>query len=456
MDANGLRFWLLADAAHWPSRSHTAWHAECRMLRLAPSGGWPRRSIPRRSPLRSGAGARAARAWTCTTRSRAGTRRPARSSRAATCRRGGAAAAARAARATCASAPTACSTSRSPTACTCTTCAAAGPTRRCGSPASRRGGSRRTPAGLWVLERGRPPGAAHRAAAAGHHARSATTTPPGCSGPIPRTAGRRRCGCSTRWPGLRASGRLRSPRIRPAGSRCCRGSADGEAGCAGSTPNPDGSRRRSRSPMRATPMRSRGSMARTLAVRMPGRRDAPAFAVTGGREPRRLPLGEIYPLAADAPDAPFAHRLAGPPRYPLGAAGAEQLLPLSIGISPGAASSELCRHAARAAARISSTARAPHTVWHRLYAEASIPPGAGFVVWLAATDEAGPPRAGGRSPPGIRTGSAATSPALAPRRDGRRHVAARRLGARAFGAARPSGPRAVDAASAIGAACSRR
>src|SRR5687767_4632477 len=35
MDANGLRFWLLADAAHWPSRAHTAWHAECGTLRLA-------------------------------------------------------------------------------------------------------------------------------------------------------------------------------------------------------------------------------------------------------------------------------------------------------------------------------------------------------------------------------------------------------------------------------------
>ena len=35
MDVNGLRFWLLADAAHWPERAHTAWHAECGTLRLA-------------------------------------------------------------------------------------------------------------------------------------------------------------------------------------------------------------------------------------------------------------------------------------------------------------------------------------------------------------------------------------------------------------------------------------
>ena len=35
MDANGLRFWMLADAAHWPERAHTAWHAECGTLRLA-------------------------------------------------------------------------------------------------------------------------------------------------------------------------------------------------------------------------------------------------------------------------------------------------------------------------------------------------------------------------------------------------------------------------------------
>ena len=68
--------------------------------------------------------------------------------------------------------------------------------------------------------------------------------------------------------------------------------------------------------------------ANRVAVRMPGRRDAPAFAVTEGQA-TTLPLGEIYPVAPAAPEAPFAHRLAGPPRYPLGD-GAEPLLPLSI------------------------------------------------------------------------------------------------------------------------------
>src|SRR5262245_63002494 len=34
MDANGLRFWLLADARHWRARSHALWDDKCRVLRL--------------------------------------------------------------------------------------------------------------------------------------------------------------------------------------------------------------------------------------------------------------------------------------------------------------------------------------------------------------------------------------------------------------------------------------
>ncbi len=128
-----------------------------------------------------------------------------------------------------------------------------------------------------------------------------------------------------------------------------------------------------------------------VAVRMPGRRDAPAFAVTDGTA-TALPLGEIYPIASNAPDAPFAHRLTGPPRYPR-SDGAEPLLPLSIrnlARSGSAASYAITAEGLRAQLLDSGTAT---TVWHRLYAEASIPPGAGFVVWLAATDEAQPPAA---------------------------------------------------------------
>jgi phage tail-like protein len=127
-----------------------------------------------------------------------------------------------------------------------------------------------------------------------------------------------------------------------------------------------------------------------VAVRMPGRRDAPAFAVTQGVT-ETLPLGEIYPLARAALEAPFAHRLAGPPRYPLGEAEAEPLLPLSINnlARQGEAASYATTPEGLRAHLLDSASAT--TVWHRLYAEASIPAGSGFVVWLAATDEAEPP-----------------------------------------------------------------
>ncbi|MGZ8263789.1 MAG: hypothetical protein ACXWUI_06560, partial [Burkholderiales bacterium] len=35
MDANGLRFWLLADERHFPARSRAVWDHECRVLKLA-------------------------------------------------------------------------------------------------------------------------------------------------------------------------------------------------------------------------------------------------------------------------------------------------------------------------------------------------------------------------------------------------------------------------------------
>jgi phage tail-like protein len=128
-----------------------------------------------------------------------------------------------------------------------------------------------------------------------------------------------------------------------------------------------------------------------VAVRMPRRRDAPSFAVDVRTTGRVLPLGEIYPLAAEATDGPFAHRLSGAPRYPLGVAGAEPLLPLSIrnlAQRGDAASFAVTEEGVRAHLLDSASAT---TVWHRLYAEASIPAGCGFVVWLAATDEPQPP-----------------------------------------------------------------
>ncbi len=124
-----------------------------------------------------------------------------------------------------------------------------------------------------------------------------------------------------------------------------------------------------------------------IAVRLPGRRDAPAFALDDGEaDNARAPLGEIFPLAEDAVEAPFVHRLAGPPHYPT-VDGSEPLHALSI--------ANLARHGE--AENFASTqmhlidSGSQVTVWHRLYAEAAIPPGSSFIVWLAATAEPAPP-----------------------------------------------------------------
>jgi phage tail-like protein len=132
--------------------------------------------------------------------------------------------------------------------------------------------------------------------------------------------------------------------------------------------------------------------AETIVVRMPARRDAPAFDLAAaGASGRIVPSGDVYPLAAEALEASFAHRLDGPPRYPVrldeGVRGAEPLHRLSI--------ANLARHGE---AR-NFTAGASHlidsgsaeTVWHRLFAEAHLPARTGFIVWLATTVEATAP-----------------------------------------------------------------
>ena len=128
-----------------------------------------------------------------------------------------------------------------------------------------------------------------------------------------------------------------------------------------------------------------------VALRMPGRRDAPAFELpaTGGQAPA---LGEVYPLAADAVEAPFAHRLDGPPRYPAGPAGAEPLLPLSLNTLARHGEARHWRDGPGGAldAQLLDSGR-DGTVWHRLLAEAAIPRGCGFIAWVAATAEAEPP-----------------------------------------------------------------
>ena len=123
---------------------------------------------------------------------------------------------------------------------------------------------------------------------------------------------------------------------------------------------------------------------------LPGRHDAPAFALDDGEADDR-PRAARRDLSA-RPTMRSRRRSCtasiGPPHYPTGD-GSEPLHALSI--------ANLARHGE--AQRASADGDSAHlldsgsqvTVWHRLYAEASIPPGAASSCWLAATAEPEPP-----------------------------------------------------------------
>ncbi|HEX5126910.1 MAG TPA: phage tail protein, partial [Rhodocyclaceae bacterium] len=132
--------------------------------------------------------------------------------------------------------------------------------------------------------------------------------------------------------------------------------------------------------------------ANSIIVRMPGRTDAPAFSLDAGNAANtRDPLGDVYPIAADGIEAPFAHRVVGPPCYPARADGAEPLYPLSL--SNLARQGNAANYAGSGTGFVAQLidSGSTTTVWHRLYAEAAIPAHSGFTVWLAATNEARPP-----------------------------------------------------------------
>lgn len=130
-----------------------------------------------------------------------------------------------------------------------------------------------------------------------------------------------------------------------------------------------------------------------VAVRVPGRIDAPAFDLDNVEAGSVPAAGEVYPLAGDAAEAPFCNGPASPPHYPAGAHDAQPLHPLSIAnlARHGVAASYLDDPAGLQAFLLDSGDTT--TVWHRLYAEADIPAQCGFVVWLAATNQARPPAA---------------------------------------------------------------
>jgi phage tail-like protein len=134
-----------------------------------------------------------------------------------------------------------------------------------------------------------------------------------------------------------------------------------------------------------------------LAVRLPGRNDAPVFDLAPllARAPvdEAPALGDIFPLAADRREAAFVHRPQGAAHYPVREDGAEPLLPLAL--------PNLATRGSAANYRIDGTqlfaqlmdSGTPATVWHRIYMEANIPPACGAVLWLAATNDPVPPAA---------------------------------------------------------------
>ena len=177
---------------------------------------------------------------------------------------------------------------------------------------------------------------------------------------------------------------------------------------------------------------------------MPGRRDAPG--VRRDRRAQRRPCRSAKSIRwrAEAPDAPFAHRLAGPPRYPAGRRAPSRCCRCRSGISRAAASAAsyaITADGLRAQLLDSGSAT---TVWHRLYAEASIPPGTRLRRLARRHRRGASRRAGGRrrrlAPARLR----ARHRGARRRRDGPA-CAARRVGAGAVGAAGSSGAGAVDA-----------
>lgn len=128
-----------------------------------------------------------------------------------------------------------------------------------------------------------------------------------------------------------------------------------------------------------------------IALRMPGRVDAPAFAVDDSPAGELPALGEVFPLASDQREAPFVHRPDGVAHYPVREDAAEPLWPLALpNLARSGSAASFTTEGGRLRAQLIDSGT-PATTWHRVFMEASIPPACGVVVWLAATNDPQPP-----------------------------------------------------------------
>lgn len=118
----------------------------------------------------------------------------------------------------------------------------------------------------------------------------------------------------------------------------------------------------------------------SVAVLLPSLNEAPVFQLTGAQNVVQ-PVGDVYPLR-DYDGGPFLHTPTVPPAYTTTSG---QRVPLHHLSLPGFATSG----SARPTRPIDSMNT--RTTWHRAYLEASIPPHCGIKLFLAATDVAEPP-----------------------------------------------------------------
>lgn len=116
--------------------------------------------------------------------------------------------------------------------------------------------------------------------------------------------------------------------------------------------------------------------------------EAPVYPVdalpVGEESPAVLPVGDFYPLQQHD-GGPFFDGVTLPPHYPTREAGTLAPRPLHrLSLPAFAARGE-------ATGRLPLDSGSPQTIWHRLYLEAHFPARGGIQVFLAATDDPLPP-----------------------------------------------------------------